>query len=200
MTKDESPGLLMAPALVLTISYCYLLFFPIITAPESLTSIYGDCAIMLSKQLGTALKFTVESHSDTFERFANSFLLSDYPELEGLGGKQDKGMDARVVVSESGQNQIVFQSCVSPRNRAASKIEATLEKLTDNMPLTLVYSSSATIGVSLDDTKRKLRQSSGVTLEVRDATWFIERSMTNSDRMRLSEAYALEILRPLYED
>ena len=84
---------------------------------------------MLHKRLETAFELTREEHGATFERFANAFLLPDYPELEGIGGKKDKGMDARIIEGESGANRIVVQSCVSPRSTARTKTLATVAKL-----------------------------------------------------------------------
>ena len=154
---------------------------------------------MILKRLETAFKLTSEENSSTFERFANAFLIPDYPELEGLGGKKDKGMDARVVATDSGENELVVQSCVSPRNKARSKILATVDKLKNNLPHTLIYCTSATIGLSLDETKKQLRRQHRIGLEVFDATWFTQRVLFTEDRTTLSESYAIEILLPLQE-
>src|ERR1019366_4767495 len=72
---------------------------------------------MSSKKLEKALALTNEEQADAFERFANAFLVDDYPALEPLGGKKDKGMDARVIQDETGKNLLVVQSCVSPSNK-----------------------------------------------------------------------------------
>ncbi len=153
---------------------------------------------MLANKLARALEFTTEEHNEVFERFANSFLLPDYPELEGLGAKKDKGMDARIVAVD-GRNEIVIQSCVSPAKTARTKVLATWGKLHENPPHTLVYCTPSKIGLSLDVTKKELR-TARVSLQVCDATWFVERVHSTESRSRLSDSFSQQILHPLLED
>ena len=114
---------------------------------------------MLEKKLAQAFVLSNEDHGEMFERFANAFSLDDFPELEGVGAENDKGMDARLA-QESGKNILVVQSCVSPANSARTKVLATLSKLTQNqnLPETLIYCSPANIGLKLDETKNQLRK------------------------------------------
>ena len=46
-----------------------------------------------------------------------------------MGGKKDKGMDARVHNNETGKTVLVVQSCVSPATAARTKVLKTIEKL-----------------------------------------------------------------------
>ena len=151
---------------------------------------------MLSKRLEAAFKMTTEEHALAFERFANAFLLYDFPELAGIGGKKDKGIDARLVNAATGKLLLVVQSCVSPRTAARKKIFDTLKKLKGNMPSTFIYCTSATIGLSLDETKKELRQE-GVLLDVYDSVWFIQRALTTEDRTSLCRSYASQVVNPL---
>ena len=153
---------------------------------------------MLDKRLKHAFSLTDEEHADAFERFANAFLVDDYPELEALGAKRDKGMDARIA-KEDGKNILVVQSCISPTKTARTKVLGTFGKLNDNLPETLVYCTSARIGVALDETKMQLRQSK-VRLDVCDAAWFVQRALTSDHRITLSESFAHEVLSPILDD
>ena len=155
---------------------------------------------MSSKKLEKALALTNEEQADAFERFANAFLVDDYPALEPLGGKKDKGMDARVILDETGKNLLVVQSCVSPSNKARNKILKTVEKIQSNLPPVFVYCTSATIGLRLDETKRELFRDQKVTLEVRDSAWFCTRCLTSSNRISLSETYTREVLEPFLRE
>lgn len=110
---------------------------------------------MLEKQLSQAFVLTSEEQSEMFERFANAFLIDDYPELDGIGGKKDKGMDARIV-QELGKNVLVVQSCISPSKTARTKVLGTSGKLKDNLPKTLIYCTPSIIGLALDVTKKEL--------------------------------------------
>ncbi len=152
---------------------------------------------MLSKRLETAFKLTDEEKALVFERFVNAFLLPDYPELQAIGGKKDKGIDARIWCAESGENELIVQSCVSPRTRARTKILDTIKKLEGNMPHTFVYCTTAVIGLDLDETRRELRRQHKVGLEVCDGAWFAQRAASTEDRAKLSEAFAVEILNPV---
>lgn len=154
---------------------------------------------MIAKKLSNAFKFTDEEYASTFERFANAFLLPDYPELDPVGGKKDKGMDARIVQSDTGKNLLVVQSCVSPPKKARSKILNTVKKLEENPPVTLIYATPATIGLSLDETKKELRQNHHIQLEVFDATWFIQRAEISDSRKQLADSYSSEILAPFFQ-
>src|SRR5258706_6161313 len=112
---------------------------------------------MVNKKLESAFTMTREEHNRAFERFANAFLVDDYPELEALGGKHDKAMDARIIVAETGKVSLVVQSCVSPTKTARAKILATVDKLDkSNLPTVLAYCTPAKIGLALDATKQEL--------------------------------------------
>jgi len=67
----------------------------------------------MSDKLEKAFGLTDEEHAGAFERYANAFLVDDYPELQALGGKKDRGMDARIFNNETGKTELVVQSCVS---------------------------------------------------------------------------------------
>ena len=154
----------------------------------------------MSEKLKNAFDLTREEHAGAFERYANAFLVDDYPELEALGGKKDGGMDARVYSNETGKTELVVQSCVSPETTARTKVLATIKKLTDNLPDTLIYCTSAVVGTALDETKRELRKNHKVTLEICDASWFTQRQRTSDNRLSYSEQYAKEVLAPILEE
>jgi hypothetical protein len=148
-----------------------------------------------------ALELTREEHNQSFEHFANAFLLPDYPELEALGGKHDGAIDARIIDSETGAPLLVVQSCVSPKERAKTKILNTVKVLEGRkrLPPTLVYCTPAKIGDSLDGLKRDLRRDKRVSLEVHDFGWLSQREHSTSGRSTLSDRYASEILAPLQQ-
>lgn len=152
----------------------------------------------MSLALVKAFKVTEEEHSDAFERYANAFLVDDYPEMKALGGKKDKGMDAYIYDDKTGKVILVVQSCVSPATTARTKVLATIKKLEANnlLPEVFIYCTSANIGTELDETKLELRRDYKVTLDVCDAAWFVTRHQTSRNRAVISEAYARETLEP----
>jgi hypothetical protein len=152
----------------------------------------------MSLKLIKAFKVTEEEHAGAFERFANAFMVDDYPEMKALGGKKDKGMDSYIFSDQSGKVAIVLQSCISPASKARTKVLGTIKKLQNNglLPTVLIYCTSVAIGTELDETKRELRSSYNVTLEVCDSPWFVARHLTSQSRAANCEAYAQQILDP----
>jgi len=153
----------------------------------------------MSNKLEKAFLLTDEEHAEAFERYANAFLVDDYPELQALGGKKDRGMDARVYNNETGKTELVVQSCVSPATAARTKVLKTIEKLKGNMPGVLIYCTSMVVGTVLDKTEQDLRKDHKVTLKVCEATWFTQRQKTSSNRASLSERYAQEVFAAAHE-
>ena len=147
-----------------------------------------------------AFELTGEKHAEAFERFANAFLVDDFPELSALGGKKDKGMDARIFADDTGKVILVVQSCVSPSSKARTKILDTIKKLLSSLPETFIYCTSSTIGLALDETKNELRQKHKVALQHCDAAWFNQRSKTSVNRAALCETFSSEILNPYLAD
>ena len=154
----------------------------------------------MSDKLEKAFRLTEEEHAEAFERYANAFLVDDYPELQALGGKKDRGMDARIYKDETGKTALIVQSCVSPATTARTKILGTIKKLKDNMPEVLIYCTSAVVATTLDETKRELRKDYKIALEICDAPWFTQRQKTSINRGSLSEQYAEEVLAPLIKE
>ena len=154
----------------------------------------------MSDKLEQAFRLTAEEHAEAFERYANAFLVDDYPELQPLGGKKDKGMDARVCNNEIGEAVLVVQSCVSPATVARTKILGTIKKLMDNLPEVLIYCTSAVVAMALDETKRELRQNYKIALEICDAPWFTQRQKTSTNRASVSEQYSEEVLAPFIRE
>jgi hypothetical protein len=152
----------------------------------------------MSIKLVKAFKVTEEEHAETFERYANAFLVDDFPEMKALGGKKDKGMDAYIYDDETGKVILVVQSCVSPATTARTKVLHTVKKLKANslLPEVFAYCTSANIGIELDETKREFRRDYKVMLDVCDAEWFVTRHQTSQNRAAISEAYARETLEP----
>ena len=152
----------------------------------------------MATRFESALAFTREEHNQAFERFANAFLVGDYPELRAVGAKHDGAIDARVVVDGYGKPTLVVQSCLSPKGRAKSKILNTVKTLESraSLPPVLVYCTSALIGDALDDLVRDLRVGKNLVLEIRDAAWLSQRELTKG-RGELCARYASEVLAPL---
>ena len=155
----------------------------------------------MDSKLAQAFTLTTEEQGPMFERFANAFLLDDYPELQALGTKKDGGMDA-YLYTEQDKIELVVQSCISPADKARTKVLATIEKLILNnkgLPHTLIYCTTAMIGTKLDATKKELRTNHRIILDVCDKAWFEQRHKTSAHRSTLADDYCSILLAPFYE-
>jgi hypothetical protein len=151
---------------------------------------------MLQTRLSSSFKLVDEKHSHAFERFANSFLVDDYPEIDPLGGKKDGGIDGRLFF-DNDELFLVVQSCVSPVERATTKINDTIKKLEKiGYPKFLIYCSPANIGLKLDNLKKEVRKKFKIVLEICDGAWFVQRAFISHNRKNLSESFSEEILAP----
>ncbi|MGK9046678.1 hypothetical protein KXR63_04820 [Stutzerimonas chloritidismutans] len=155
----------------------------------------------MESKLAQALTLTTEEQGPMFERFANAFLVDDYPELHALGAKKDGGMDA-YIYSNNGSIELIVQSCVSPADKARTKILGTVAKLIKNnggLPHTLIYCTAANVGTKLDETKKELRTQHRSILEVCDRAWFVQREKISPHRAELAESYCSVLLSRFYE-
>jgi len=106
-----------------------------------------------------------------FERFANTFLASEFPELRPVGGVGDPGRDG--LIYQSGKQPDTFlQHSVTPAWE--KKVRHTMARLKECQleVRELIYCSNHPIQAKTDALKSHLRQS-GVSLDVRDLGWFV---------------------------
>jgi hypothetical protein len=151
---------------------------------------------MNSRRLELALERLQPSDWGRFERVASAFLASEFDELRTVanpGG--DEGRDAELF-SPAAEPSVVIQYSVSVDWRA--KINATVRRLKQTMPnvLILIYSTNQVVGSQWDDLKKTLRTKYGLTLDIRDRNWFIERVFANAARQRAAEELAVAMVDP----
>lgn len=79
------------------------------------------------------------------------------------------------------------------------KIKATIERLAETHPdaRRLIYATNQHIGARGDALVAELRASAKVHVDIRDASWFIERELTHPQREAAAEELALRIVEPL---
>lgn len=151
---------------------------------------------MISRRLELALERLQPSDWARFERIASAFLASEFDELRTVASPSgDGGRDAELF-SPSGEPSVAIQYSVSADWRA--KINATVRRLKDTKPdvLMLIYATNQVIGAEWDDLKKTLRTKHGLTLDIRDRNWFIERVFADAGRQRAAEELATAIVDP----
>jgi hypothetical protein len=88
----------------------------------------------------------------------------------------------------------------SIRQDWSSKIRETLKRLKDSFPdaRILIFMSNQLIGAKSDELKKEL-SNEGLFLDVRDKSWFVERTNLNSNRSAAAAELARVIVDPFLE-
>jgi hypothetical protein len=145
-----------------------------------------------------ALKEPKSSDWEKFERLASAFLASEWLDLRTTacpGG--DGGRDAEIF-SPKGSPNVVIQYSIAEDWK--TKIKHTLNRLTDSLPeaTILVYLTNQRIGARADGVKKDF-STQGKFLDVRDASWFLERFNLDANRSAAAVELARLIVDPLFE-
>jgi hypothetical protein len=152
---------------------------------------------MTSRRLELALKNLESGDWSRFERLASTFLVSEFKDLRTVASPSgDDGRDAELF-SPSGEPTVVMQYSITPKWE--KKIRATVARLKITKPevLMLIYVSNQVIGANWDDLKTELRVNEGLSLDIRDRTWFVERTFSTVSRQTAAEELAAAIVNPL---
>ena len=151
---------------------------------------------MISPRLELALKLLQPSDWGRFERLASAFLANEFDELRTVASPSgDDGRDAELF-SPLAEPTVVVQYSVAVDWRA--KINGTVRRLKDTIPgaLVLVYATNQIVGAEWDDLKKTLRTKQGLSLDIRDRSWFVERVLGNAARQGAAEELSTAIVDP----
>lgn len=151
---------------------------------------------MPNPKLRVALNDMPSSDWEFFEQFAAEFLVEDYPGLRTTASPHgDKGRDGEVFEIDDYPSHLVQYSLAADWD---SKIKATVKRLRETKPelKVLIYATARRIGADADELKRTLRES-GITLDVLDQSYFVERELTSPQRQVASEELIQRIVSPM---
>jgi hypothetical protein len=151
---------------------------------------------MISNRLELALERLKPSDWNRFERLASAFLVSEFEDLRTVASQSgDEGRDAELF-SPLGESTVVIQYSVAVDWKA--KINATVRRLKVTMPevVVLVYATNQLIGADIDALKKRLRIEHGLSLDVRDKSWFVDRVLGSPAREKAAEELATVIVDP----
>lgn len=132
----------------------------------------------------------------TFEKFAAEFLAVDFPSLRTMAASSgDKGRDGQLYQPSEEPTTAVQYSVAHTWKQ---KIQQTRARLNDTMPRVrrLIYCTNQNIGPAADSLVEECR-SSGLSLDIRDASWFIARELSAPQRAVASEELAERYVTPL---
>jgi len=130
-----------------------------------------------------------------FEQLSSAFLAPEFPNLRTMAHPSgDGGRDSELFTPE-GKPFIAFQYSVQKQWK--EKIARTASRLTKEFPSVriLIYLSNQHIGGQADEIKQSLLEH-GISLDVRDLNWFLERAELGETRQNAAEQLIECIARP----
>ncbi|WP_157630623.1 hypothetical protein [Kribbella catacumbae] len=151
---------------------------------------------MSSERLALALRELQSGDWLVFEKFAAAFLAVDYPSLRTMASPAgDKGRDGQLYVVDEAPKTMV-QYSVAEDWRA--KILGTEKRLNENFKgfTRLIYCTSQVIGPAADSLVEEFRNR-GISLDIRDRSWFVDRQYTAAQREIASEDLSVLKVDPL---
>ncbi|WP_165685577.1 hypothetical protein [Streptomyces sp. KO7888] len=152
---------------------------------------------MTRERLTLALERLGSGEWKVFEEFAADFLSVDYPSLRTMaaaGG--DKGRDGQMYRPSEEASVMVQYSVASDWK---SKITQTVKRLQENLQDIdrLIYATSKRIGPEADNLVFEMLREQGISLDIRDISWFVERRETHPQRISASATLCDRIVEPL---
>src|SRR5262249_32766188 len=155
-------------------------------APAPIPTQYGNLDFsgesMNTDRLRLALDRLQSSDWNKFEKLASAFLAHEFDDLRTTASPSgDDGRDSELF-SPFSEPKVVLQYSVSTRWN--DKIYRTVRRLQKTFPDVnmLVFVSNQVIGAEADEVRRKLRQDHGLSLDVRDRNWFLDRVLGSRAR------------------
>lgn len=152
---------------------------------------------MPASRLELALSLIEWSDWRAFEKFASEFIAPEYPSLRTTAtASGDGGRDGEIYVPKE-EPIVAFQFSVTKDWQP--KIGQTVSRLGTTFPNVreLIYVTNQVIGAAADDLKKSLRKGSGISLDVRDRQWFLERENTHPQRSIASDKLAEQFVNPV---
>lgn len=152
---------------------------------------------MPSQRLTLAFEQITAGDWAIFEKFAAEFLAVEYPSLRTMASPAgDRGRDGELHCPTEVCDTAVQYSVTKDWK---SKVRSTVKTLAGTMPRVtqLIYATSQVVGPAADDLRAEMREGFGVSLDVRDQSWFVERELTHAQRQAASEELAQRFVDPL---
>lgn len=146
---------------------------------------------MMSNRFKLALEQLETSDWEVFEQLASIFLSSEFSKLRTVASPSgDEGRDAEIF-SPADESTVMIQYSVTEYWN--KKISSTLKRLQKTRPNTkvLIYVTNRIIGASADKIKIIARKS-GISLDIRDGNWFLERIHSSGQNEKAAEELAIK--------
>lgn len=142
-----------------------------------------------------ALELLKPSDWEVFEELTSSFLVPEFSQLRTMAHPSGDGGRDSELFQYDGNPIITFQYSV--RKNWRQKINETVKLIKKKFPdiRILIYLSNQQIGGQADELKGELLKN-GLSLDVRDKNWFLERATLGEVREHAAERLVDKIARP----
>lgn len=151
---------------------------------------------MIVSRLQLALDRLEPSDWERFEKLASAFLASDFDGLRTMASPSgDDGRDSELFSPVAEANVVLQYSVTKDWDR---KIRKTVRRLQETLPhvVALIFVSNQAIGAAADSVKRMVRKNHGLSLDIRDRNWFLERVHGSRACERAAEELSHAIVDP----
>ncbi|MER9689675.1 hypothetical protein [Mesorhizobium sp. M0139] len=151
------------------------------------------------ERFSLALERLRPSDWEHLETLASTFLAAEFGTLRTMASPGGDGGRDAVLFTPDGEPETVFQYSVTPQ--WANKIRATIKRLSQTavQTRTLIYVTNQVIGAQADGLRRDLRKTN-IHLDIRDASFFLERADEDVARSNAAAALARRFVDPLLQD
>ncbi len=153
---------------------------------------------MNRKLFELALDKTRPSDWEYFEELSSGFLASEFNSLRTMASPSGDGGRDSELFSSNGSTYVAIQYSVA--KDFDSKVSKTIKRLEENFDQVrvLIYCTNQQVGAKGDALKQKCL-GKGISLDIRDKSWFLERYEINDANYRCASELVNVIARPLLE-
>lgn len=150
------------------------------------------------ERLDLALKHLRPSDWERFERLASTFLASEFPGIRTMASAGGDGGRDSELFAPGGKANVVIQYSVT--QDWSDKIRGTVKRLKETFPDShvLIFMSNQQIGAKADKLKEEL-SGQAIFLDIRDRSWFVERTNLDGNRSAAAAELARVIVDPYLE-
>lgn len=152
---------------------------------------------MTRERLALALEQLQAGDWEAFEGFAADFLAVEYPSLQTMASPAgDKGRDGQMYSPLESPKVMVQYSVTGDWQK---KIEQTITRLEQNFKSIdrLIYATPRRIGPDADELVSSTRTTKGISLDIRDKSWFLDRRATYPQRAAAADELCARMVDPL---
>ena len=135
-----------------------------------------------------------------FEELASQFLSNEFPSLRTVASMSGDGGRDSELFSPKGKAKVLIQYSVTESWK--SKINQTANRIEEKFPsaVILIYVTNQVIGAKADSLKNNLLAKKNLLLDIRDKTWFLDRTCIGDNNEIAAERLAEEYVDSLLKD